>query len=247
MKLLTKLSFILLLIFNCSNALVAQEVSQREVIALLELKNRTNGHEWTNTWDTETPISEWHGVKVKDGKVIALDLSNNNLKGNLPLTIGNLKNLKYLDLSDNELTGRMPRELRKFDYLAYLDLSGNKFEGTLPVTLNRLQSLAYLDLGQNGFEGNLPNSLVELRNLNSLVLADNHFSGEMPMGMEKLKKLEKLFISNNKFDDLNNLRTLSKQQLVLVDVDVLKEGDYLPLDFNNEKEGMAELKFEDIE
>ena len=241
-----KLNLLLFALVLTANGMLAQEVSQREVIALLELHSRTNGHEWTHKWDMNKPISTWHGVEVKDGKVVVLDLSNNNLKGNLPLTVGNLTNLKYLDLSDNDLKGRMPRELRKFDDLKYLDLSGNHFKGKLPMTLNRMTDLVYLDFGANNFEGDLPSSITELSNLNSLVLADNNFSGGLPNGMENLKKLEKLYISKNKFDNLDNLRALSQQQLVLIDVDVNTEKFNL-LDFTKTRKGMAELKFEDYE
>ena len=245
MKLGTKLTLVLLLVFNCFGFLTAQEeINKRELIALLELRAKTHGNQWTNAWDLETSVSEWYGVKVKNGKVVALDLADNNLKGNLPLTVGNLTNLEYLDLSNNELSGRMPRELRKFGNLKYLDLSGNKLVGTLPMTLNRMTDLVYLDLGGNGFDGELPKSLTELTNLNSLALADNNFSGEMPEGMENLKKLEKLFISKNNFDSLDGLRLLSRQQLVLVDVDV-NVDNFNTFDFSKTQEGTAELKFED--
>ena len=241
-----KLNLLFIALILTANGIIAQEVSQREVIALLELHSRTNGHEWTHKWDMNQPIETWHGVKVKDGKVVALDLANNNLKGNLPLTVGNLTNLEYLDLSDNDLWGRMPRELRKFDDLKYLDLSGNDFKGKLPMTLNRMTDLVYLDFGGNNFDGDLPTSITELSNLNALVLADNNFSGAMPEGMEKLKKLEKLYISKNKFDNLDNLMTLSQQQLVLIDVNVNENG-FKSIDFSKPTEGMAELKFEDHE
>jgi len=33
-------------------------------------------------WDTDADISSWHGVTVRDGHVVALRLSNNNLQGN---------------------------------------------------------------------------------------------------------------------------------------------------------------------
>lgn len=241
-----KLNFLFCAVVLTANFAFSQEVSQREVIALLELHSRTNGHEWTHKWDMEKPISTWHGVRIKDGKVVVLDLSDNNLKGNLPLTVGNLTNLQYLDLSDNDLTGRMPRELRKFDDLKYLDLSGNQFKGKLPITLNRMADLVYLDFGGNNFDGDLPTSLTELSNLNALVLADNNFTGGMPEGMENLKKLEKLYISKNNFDNLDNLMALSQQQLVLIDVDVNEKG-FNAIDFTQPKEGMAELKFEDYE
>lgn len=245
MKLNYKLLFCFTILLSTLNVILANnEVSDRELIALLELRARTNGNTWTNAWDLETPVSQWYGVRVSNGKVVSLDLSNNNLQGNLPLTVGNLTNLEYLDLSNNQLSGRMPRELRKFNNLKYLDLSGNQFKGTVPATLHKMNNLAYLNLGSNKFEGELPQTLIELENLNSLALADNNFSGNLPAGMEKLKKLQKLTLSNNKFESLESLRTLAQQQIVLTDVEI-KNNKFGSIDFTKTTNGTAELKFED--
>jgi len=219
------------------------EVSKREIIALLELKQATKGHQWTNVWDQATPITQWHGVTIKNGKVVGLDLSNNNLTGKIPMTIGNLKHLESLDLSNNNLKGKIPVELRKFDMLKVVNFSGNKLTGKIPTTLDRLQNLNHLDLSNNNIAGVLPHSITELEKLNSLVLSNNKLTGAMPEGMEKLKKLKKIFLANNNFDSLENLKPLSKQQLVLVDVDV-NSRDFAAIDFTKNPEGMAKLEFE---
>lgn len=236
-----------LLILLCANVLIAQnEVSEREVIALLELKAKTKGHLWTNQWDESKPISTWHGVTIKEGKVIGLDLSNNNLQGKIPITIGNLKNLETLDLSNNSIKGKIPGLFRKFDNLKVIDLGKNELTGNIPSSINKLHNLQELNLSNNKLEGELPLGINELSKLSTLALANNDLNGSMPAGMENLKKLKRLYISNNEFSDMNGLRALSQQQTVLTDVK-LKDGDMLSIDFTKSQEGLSKLEFEDYE
>ena len=58
--------------------------SDREV--LLAFYRATDGSQWRNNygWNTDADISSWYGVKVRDGRVVKLDLGRNNLKGNIP-------------------------------------------------------------------------------------------------------------------------------------------------------------------
>lgn len=235
------------LVVMCSNLLTAQdEVSQREVIALLELKAKTKGHLWTQQWDQEKPISTWHGVTVKDGKVVGLDLSNNNLQGKIPITIGNLRHLESLNLSGNNIKGKIPGLFRKFDKLKAVNLEGNALVGNIPNTINKLESLQELNLSNNNLEGELPQSINELSKLSTLALANNDLNGAMPKGMENMKQLKELYLANNEFTDLDGLRQLSEQQLVLTDVEV-KNGEFRPIDFTKPQEGLSKLKFEDFE
>lgn len=58
------------------------------------------GNEWTNStnWLTSTPICEgWFGVTCDDeGNVVELELSNNNLQGEIPLVLVHLEHLMSL-------------------------------------------------------------------------------------------------------------------------------------------------------
>ena len=53
----------------------------REV--LLALYRTTGGPQWrySRGWNTDADISTWDGVEVRDGRVVGLYLSWNNLKG----------------------------------------------------------------------------------------------------------------------------------------------------------------------
>ena len=78
------------------------EVSSTQKQALIDLYNATNGAEWSNTWDLNADVSTWHGVKVENSNVVGLNLSMNNLNGQLPESIGNLDTLVSLELFFNK-------------------------------------------------------------------------------------------------------------------------------------------------
>ena len=238
--------FILTIVLNVNLIHAQNEVSQREVIALLELKAKTKGHLWTNQWDQSQPISTWHGVTVKDGKVVALDLSDNNLQGRIPITIGNLKHLEVLNLSRNNIEGKVPGLFGKFENLKVVNLADNALAGDIPSTIHKLQNLEELNLNNNQLEGELPKGISELSKLTTLALANNDLQGAMPLGMENMKKLKRLYLANNEFSGFDALKKLSQQQLVMTDF-MVKEGNLIPIDFTKSPDGLSKLEFEDME
>ncbi|CAL9089693.1 unnamed protein product [Musa textilis] len=73
--------------------------------------------------------------------VTSLDLSGNNLSGEIPeeLTklrmpqnIGAIGQLESLDLSENNLSGRIPSSISALNFLSHLNLSYNDFSGRIP-------------------------------------------------------------------------------------------------------------------
>ncbi|KAL6136088.1 hypothetical protein ACLB2K_061389 [Fragaria x ananassa] len=136
--------------------------------------------------------------------VANLDLSVNNLNGELPETLGSLTHLKNLVLSENsDIGGQLPRNLGMLCNLQSLKLSINKFTGEITDFTDRLSrctnsSLEMLNLGYNSLTGNLPNSLGLLKNLRYLVLWYNSFQGTIPEYIGNLTSLKELYLENNK-------------------------------------------------
>ena len=78
-------------------------VSRVEKDALVKLFESTNGKQWNVKWDLSTSVATWYGVKVENDKVISVNLQNNNLVGEIPAEILNLKNLRELHLHKNKI------------------------------------------------------------------------------------------------------------------------------------------------
>ena len=61
---------------------------------------------------TNTPcdqMSGWKGVSCSDGHVTKLNLSKNNLCGDIPLSLINLSEINSIDLQNNHLTASDPK------------------------------------------------------------------------------------------------------------------------------------------
>lgn len=86
---------------------------QQDRAALEELYRTAGGSSWTRNdkWNTDSPIEEWFGVNVEDGRVVGINLPDNNLTGTLPVSLGEMA-LHELVLKGNRLSGSLPAGLR---------------------------------------------------------------------------------------------------------------------------------------
>jgi len=95
-------------------------ISNTEKEALIDLYKHTDGANWTMSWDLSKPVSTWHGVRIENNTVTSITLFNNNLRGNLPNSIGKLKNLKVLNMAFNFIEGTIPEEITYLNKLVVL-------------------------------------------------------------------------------------------------------------------------------
>lgn len=139
-------------LFLVSTSAFAQ-ISTAEQNALEDIYRFTHGDSWTVGWDINEDVSTWQGVTIKNDKVIGLDLSVNNLEGELPSSLSNLTHLERLDLSGNALSGELPDALGDLKKLEVLALSGNELSGEIPSDLYKLKFMKKMQLADNGFKG----------------------------------------------------------------------------------------------
>src|SRR6478672_1372648 len=137
-------------------------VSPAEKNALVKLYNNTNGAQWSNKWDMKAPVEKWYGVKVLNDKVVGIDLSNNNLTGELPKEIGNLTSLQSLNLFRNNISGNLPASIGNLKFLKTMNLAFNKLTGPIPAAVGNMVGLQSLELYMNRISGTLPSEIGNL-------------------------------------------------------------------------------------
>ena len=121
--------------FGC-NYLAPIATSAAELQALKDFYSSTSGGSWSNSqsWLIGDPcISSWYGVTCNSAfAIVGLDLTNNNVVGPLPNSIGNLPYLTNLALGGNGITGSIPLSVSSMSSLTYLTLSRNQLSGPVP-------------------------------------------------------------------------------------------------------------------
>ncbi|XP_060670885.1 receptor-like protein EIX2 [Ziziphus jujuba] len=123
---------------------------------------------------------------TKAGNIVpgleVFDLSNNNLRGSIPSSIGNCSDLSALDISNNHLSGTIRTFLGQLRGLKTLHLNDNRLYGQLPSSFQNLSSLATLNLGNNRLNGRIPPWIGKVfESLRILGLRPNSFSRELPV------------------------------------------------------------------
>ncbi|XP_020221546.2 receptor-like protein EIX1 [Cajanus cajan] len=110
-----------------------------------------------------------------------LDLSHNNFSGKIPTSMGSLFDLQVLLLRNNNLINEIPFSLGNCTKLVMLDMAKNKLSGHIPAWIGRkLQELQILSLGKNHFYGSLPLEICYLRSIQLLDLSQNNLFGQIP-------------------------------------------------------------------
>lgn len=82
------------------------ELYNAERDALIRLYHSTGGESWVNqeNWCTDSPLEDWYGVSVdQSGHVVAINLENNNLSGNLDINLDDFVNLSEFNINSNPL------------------------------------------------------------------------------------------------------------------------------------------------
>ncbi|MEQ9376204.1 MAG: BspA family leucine-rich repeat surface protein [Imperialibacter sp.] len=100
---------------------------ERDRLVLTELYTLTAGDSWTNktNWNT-ADITSWFGITVENDRVTGITLPSNNLAGDVPARLGDMRRLTVIDLNDNEISS-LPA-LTNIIQLNTLDVRNNRLQ-----------------------------------------------------------------------------------------------------------------------
>ncbi|XVE63633.1 hypothetical protein DITRI_Ditri07aG0035400 [Diplodiscus trichospermus] len=100
------------------------------------------------------------------GKILpymsGIDLSHNNLVGEIPYEFGNFHKILVLSLSHNSLTGPIPPTFANLMQMETLDLSYNNLSGNIPTEFAVLHFLSYFNVSYNNLSGRTPERIGQL-------------------------------------------------------------------------------------
>jgi Leucine-rich repeat (LRR) protein len=143
-----------------------------------------------------------------------LGLGENSFnEGDVPESIGELKNLTWLFLGQCNLRGEIPALVFDLVSLGTLDFSRNQITGVFPKAISKLRNLWKIELYRNNLTGEIPQELATLTLLSEFDVSRNQLTGMLTKEIEGLKKLRIFHIYHNNFfgelpEGLGNLQFL---------------------------------------
>nr|POF04396.1 lrr receptor-like serine/threonine-protein kinase gso1 [Quercus suber] len=111
----------------------------------------------------------------------------------------NLDIMSALDLSLNQLVGEIPPDLGQLSSIHALNLSYNQLIGPIPKTFSNLTQLESLDLSHNNLSGEIPSVLTDLTFLAVFTVAHNNLSGKVPEMKRQFSTFEESSYEGNPF------------------------------------------------
>ncbi|KAK3229616.1 hypothetical protein Dsin_001497 [Dipteronia sinensis] len=128
-----------------------------------------------------------------------LELSENNLNGSIPASLGNLIDLEYLYLRNNKLSGSIPLEIGNLLKLSVMQIDTNQFTGPLPHDICRGGLLQTFTVNSNRLTGPIPGSLKNCTGLRRVRFDGNRLTGNIAEDFGVYPNLTFIDLSFNNF------------------------------------------------
>ncbi|KAL3515801.1 hypothetical protein ACH5RR_022703 [Cinchona calisaya] len=132
--------------------------------------------------------------------LIHVILDNNQLTGNIPISLASVKTLEVIRLDWNSIDGSVPSNLNNLTSINELYLSNNNLTGPIP-NLAGMSALNYLDMSNNSFDPSaFPPWLSSIQSLTTVMLENTTLQGHIPVNFFSLPQLQTVSLSNNKLN-----------------------------------------------
>ena len=122
----------------------------------------------------------------------ALNLGNNSIHGDFPVSVLQNENLTSVILKENLFSGSIlvdPNSMIGMESVIQLDISNNNFNGDISFVYH-MSSLQLLNLANNSFTGGVSSDISNLTNLRLLNTDENPISGNIPTVLGNMNYLE---------------------------------------------------------
>jgi parallel beta-helix repeat protein len=155
-----------------------------QALADLAVSARVSGWKAHSGWGTQTSVCSWHGVACgTDGRVTAVNITQNNLAGSLPESVGRLSELQILDIKGTRPEGYGPRSCLSVG--RGLNQGGNNFNNSvLPHSFYSLHKLKIWSMEYTCLGGTLSSMLGAMKSLQHIWIHGNFISGTIPTSLD---------------------------------------------------------------
>ncbi|KAF8034780.1 hypothetical protein BT93_C0945 [Corymbia citriodora subsp. variegata] len=163
-------------------------------------------------------LSKFPAFLQNQGRINWLDLSDNNIRGEVPFWVwnGSFNIMQYMNLSRNSLTGLDRYYPINPSYMYTIDLSHNMLKGPPPEAPPSI--LSYI-VSNNGLTGALPRWICNLSLAITLDLSSNNLTSVLPVCLGNISKsLMILNLKGNNFHGSIPEISLRETQLTMIDL-----------------------------
>lgn len=194
---------------------------KNDSLALVSIYKALDGANWKHSNWLRTPVRYWQGVTLEQignqNRVVSLKLYGDELKGQLPIEIKMLTELRKLAIAQSDfVTGTIIDEVFDLKKLVVLDFQFTCLTGELSPRIGELTQLDTLNLWKSRFEapngngdvnwdansvffsGAIPSEIGKLTALRYLNFARAGFEGSIPAQIGELANITRLDLSENR-------------------------------------------------
>ena len=136
-----------------------------------------------------------------------LKMNSNQLYGTFPSAIGTaLSRIETIQISENQLSGQLPDELGGLENLSVILFFSNLFTGSIPPKLAKASRMRIFNLSNNKLNGTIPEFQTH-GTAKEVYLSNNLLTGTVPLSLTKLNQLAELHLEKN---NLSGVRVMGR-------------------------------------